>query len=437
MKITGLLMRGLVSVVIVMLVMPPVVMAQDSGETTPRAEEFTSGELAQMLAPIALYPDSVVAAILMAATYPVEVVEAERWLRQKEGLSDDELDQALQEKDWDSSVKTLCHFPTILYAMSENLERTTRLGDAFLAQQDDVMNMIQELRRKAWEEGNLKTTSQQDVAVEQGVVTIEPADPGVIYVPVYNPVYVYGPWMYPSYPPYYWYYPTGGIITSGVIGFGFGIFVGTGISSWCWPDWHHHRIDIDIHRTGRFNRFDRGRWDFKRHVWRHNPVHRRGAAYRFGTTGRRFGEQIPTMQRTRPEYRGYGETGHVEPYRGTIQRREAPRQSPQPPRGTIQKRQVPSTGIYRGVTPGQPTRGTIQRREVPSSGTYRRPSGESFRGNIFQGVGQGGFERRSSQRGFQSRQSSRPASPQRSINRGGSPGGTSGGKGGSRGGFRR
>src|SRR4030065_1522822 len=126
----------------------------------------------------------------MASTYPIEVVEAEGWIRQNKNLKGDELDKALQEKTWDSSMKSLCHFPDVIYAMSDNLERTTRLGDAFLSQQNDVMDTIQELRRKAQEQGNLKTTKEQEVIVEQDVIRIEPADPQVIYVPVYDPLYV-------------------------------------------------------------------------------------------------------------------------------------------------------------------------------------------------------------------------------------------------------
>ena len=262
-----------------------------------------------MLAPIALYPDSLIAQILMASTYPIEVVEAERWMKQNKNLKGDELDKALQEKTWDSSVKSLCHFPEVLYAMSDKLEQTTKLGDAFLSQQDDVMDTIQELRRKAQEQGNLKTTKEQKVIVEKEVIRIEPADPQVIYVPVYDPLYVYGPWWYPAYPPYYWYYPPGVFITSGIIGFGFGIFVGLGISSWSWFDWHHHHIYVDRHKTRHFNRFDRGRWDFDRHVWRHEPDHRRGVAYRDRATSQRFGVPSSRTFRASPEARGYSVEG--------------------------------------------------------------------------------------------------------------------------------
>ncbi|MEW6419298.1 MAG: DUF3300 domain-containing protein, partial [Nitrospirota bacterium] len=256
MKVTKICMCGLSWVIIVMLVIPPGIMAQDFGQTEQPAK-FKKEELVQMLAPIALYPDSLLAQVLMASSYPIEVVEAERWMKQNKDLKGDELDRALRVKTWDASVKSLCYFPEVLYAMSEKLDQTTKLGDAFLSQQDDVMDTIQELRSKALEQGNLKTTKEQKVVVEDDVISIEPANPQVIYVPVYDPLYAYGPWWYPAYPPYYWYYPAGVVIAGGYIGFGFGFVVGIGIYSWCWFDWHHHHIYIDRHHAGRFHRFDR------------------------------------------------------------------------------------------------------------------------------------------------------------------------------------
>ncbi len=368
-------------VIIVMLMIPPGIMAQDSGQTEQPAK-FSKEELAQMLAPIALYPDSLIAQILMASTYPIEVVDAERWIRSNKSLKGDELDKALQEKTWDSSVKSLCHFPDVLYAMSEKLDQTTKLGDAFLSQQDDVMNTIQELRRKAEEQGNLKTTKEQKVIVEKDVINIEPANPDLIYVPVYDPLYVYGPWWYPAYPPYYWYYPPGPVIAGGVIWFGLGIFVGLGISSWCWFDWHHHRIDIDLHRTGRFNRFDRGRWDFNRHFWQHEPYHRRGVAYRDRTTSQRFGQPPSRTFRISPGARGYEGRGPG-------------RQTREPSGGTIERRGGP--GTPRGMPGGKIERERVQRPSI----TQRPPT----RGNAFSGIGDGNFERRASERGFTSRQS--------------------------------
>lgn len=279
MKIKKTYTYALSLVIISMFVIPSLITAQDSGQTE-QTPEFTKEELSQMLAPIALYPDSLLSDILMASTYPVEIVEAERWLKQNKDLKGDELDKALQEKTWDSSVKSLCYFPDILYAMSDKLVQTTKLGEAFLYQKDDVMDTVQELRRKASEQGNLKTTEEQKVIFEEDVIKIEPADHTLVYVPVYNPLYVYGSWWYPAYPPYYWYYPPGFIITGGYIRFGPRYFIGFGLYSWSWFDWHHHHIYIDIHKTKRFNRFDGGRWDFNRHIWKHKPDHKRRVIHR-------------------------------------------------------------------------------------------------------------------------------------------------------------
>ena len=209
-----------------LLITPFNAMPQGPGETAPSAN-FTKEELDQMLAPIALYPDSLLSQILMASTYPIEIVDADRWIKQNPNLTGDQLDEALRDNDWDVSVKSLCHFPTILSQMSQNLDETTRLGNAFLNQQQDVMDTIQELRAKAQAQGNLNTTEKQNVTVDQGYIEIAPANPEVLYVPVYNPALVYGPWWYPAYPPYMWDY---GIPIVGVgVSFGFGFFIGTWI----------------------------------------------------------------------------------------------------------------------------------------------------------------------------------------------------------------
>jgi len=237
MRTATITIRGLALIIITMLVMPPGISAQDFGEAE-QTERFKKEELDQMLAPIALYPDSLIAQILMASTYPLEVVEAERWLRQNKHLKGDELNNALLKKTWDPSIKSLCHFPDVLFAMSDKLDQTRKLGDAFLSQEDDVMATIQELRQKARDQGNLKTTKEQQVIVEREIIRIEPADPAVVYVPVYDPLYVYGPWWYPLYPPYYWYYPPGFVVTSGFISFGPRFFIGIGLFPWAWFDWH-------------------------------------------------------------------------------------------------------------------------------------------------------------------------------------------------------
>jgi hypothetical protein len=230
---------------------------------------YTKEELDQMLAPIALYPDSLLSQILMASTYPVQVVDADRWVKQNPNLTGAQLDQALQDKDWDPSVKSLCHYPTVLSAMSQDLDRTTALGNAFMGQQQDVMNTVQDLRQRAQAQGNCVTTPQQKVVVEQGNIEIVPVNPEVIYVPVYNPDVVYGPWWYPAYPPYVWY---PGVAVGVGISFGIGLFVGVAVASWSSFDWGHHYVNVDMHRTAVFNRVNINNVNARtgRQRWEHN-----------------------------------------------------------------------------------------------------------------------------------------------------------------------
>jgi uncharacterized protein DUF3300 len=247
---SGRYIRVLSWFMIFLLMAPLGAMPQNAGEQV-QPKNFTKEELDQILAPIALYPDALLSQILMASTYPVQVVDADRWVRQNPNLTGAQLDEALQDKNWDVSVKSLCHFPRVLSAMSQNLDETTSLGNAFLAQQQDVMDTIQELRAKAQAQGNCVTTPQQRVVVEQGNIEIVPVNPEVIYVPTYNPVVVYGPWWYPAYPPYVWY---PGVAVGVGISFGIGLFVGVAVASWSSFDWGHHYVNVDIYRTTVFNR---------------------------------------------------------------------------------------------------------------------------------------------------------------------------------------
>jgi hypothetical protein len=170
------------------------------------AAAFSQQELDQLLAPIALYPDALLAQVLMASTYPLDVVSAERWVKANPGLKDKALQDALEKQPWDPSVKSLAVFPQVLMMMSEELDWTQKLGDAFLAQQKDVLATAQALRAKAQAQGNLKDTKEQKVVTEKvestTVIKIEPTNPEVVYVPTYNPTVVYGSWWYPAYPPY-------------------------------------------------------------------------------------------------------------------------------------------------------------------------------------------------------------------------------------------
>ena len=195
-----LILRASIGLLVLLVSTPPAAFSQTSTGGTIYKQE----QLEQMLAPVALYPDSLLAQILMASTYPLEVVQADRWIKQNSTLKGDALKAGLAKQDWDASVKAIVSFPQVLSMMSEQLDWTQKLGDAFLARQSDVMDAVQRLRAKAYAQKGLKDTKEQKVIVEDKIIRIEPADPVVVYVPVYNPVVVYGPWAYPQYPPYYW-----------------------------------------------------------------------------------------------------------------------------------------------------------------------------------------------------------------------------------------
>lgn len=157
-----------------------------------------------MLAPIALYPDALLSQVLMAATYPLEIVQASRWSKSNGDKGGEAAANMVVDQSWDASVKSLVAFPNVLHMMNDQLEWTQKVGDAFLAQQGDVMDAIQRLRAKAQAAGNLKSNEQQTIVTQGETIVIQPAQPQVIYVPAYNPTVVYGTWPYPSYPPTYY-----------------------------------------------------------------------------------------------------------------------------------------------------------------------------------------------------------------------------------------
>jgi hypothetical protein len=236
------------------------------------AQKFSKQQLDQMLAPIALYPDDLLSNILMASTYPLDVVEAERWRIAPENakLQGDALVEALKPKSWDPSIKALVQFPDVLKMMSDQLDWTQNLGDAFLAQQDDVMNEVQLLRSKADSSGHLRSNSQETVSQQDGAYVIQPANPETVYVPVYEPSVVYGPWWYPDYPPYYWGYP-GAVFTNGYFWGAAGIGIAGGIWGWNHWDWRRRHINIDANR---WNSINANRRRSTNNVWRHDPHHR-------------------------------------------------------------------------------------------------------------------------------------------------------------------
>lgn len=266
---------------------------QQQGQSNePTAKTLPAEQLDSLLAPIALYPDPLLSQILVASTYPLEIVQADRWLQQNSTLKDKALTEAAAKQSWDPSIQAMVMYPDVLKRMDDNINWTTDLGNAFLAQQNDVMEAVQRLRQKARDSGKLQTTPQQTVTTKtednKQYVVIEPASPQVIYVPQYNPVVVYGPApvIYP-YPPIVYPPPpsTGAIVAASVISFGAGLAVGAMMSSWHgwggygWGCGWGHTTNVVINnnfiRTNNFNRVNVG----SNNTWVHNPAHRAGVPY--------------------------------------------------------------------------------------------------------------------------------------------------------------
>ncbi|MFP4896921.1 DUF3300 domain-containing protein [Paraburkholderia sp. EG304] len=273
-------------------------------------------QLEALVAPIALYPDPVLAQVLMASTYPLEIVYAARWVQKNPNVKGDAAVQAVQNQPWDASVKSLVAFPQILEPMYDKLDWTQKLGDAFLAQQKDVFAAVQRLRARAQDAGNLKSNEQQQVIVEPAaagqttVVRIEPANPEVIYVPAYNPTVVYGAWSYPAYPPYYWppypayypgYYPGAALATG--LAFGLGVAAIGAIYSDC--NWNSGDVNINYDKERNVDRnVDRSRSQNGERSgrWQHDASHRQGVAYRDNATRDKFAGSSGADRRS--QYRG-------------------------------------------------------------------------------------------------------------------------------------
>jgi hypothetical protein len=249
----------------------------------PQEQTLSQGELDALVAPIALYPDALLAQVLMASTYPLEVVQADRFAKANSSLKGDKLDGALAKEDWDASVKTLVATPTVLAMMSEDLDWTQKLGDAVLAQQADVMDAIQRLRAKAQANGKLATTKEQKVTTtkeaDKEVIVIEPTSSDTVYVPYYEPSVVYGAWDYPDYPPYY-FAPGPGWVVGGAIatGIAWGTAYAIGNAIWDDIDWHDHNINVDIDKNVHINKKVK-KDDIKHGKWEHDSRHRKGVKY--------------------------------------------------------------------------------------------------------------------------------------------------------------
>jgi hypothetical protein len=242
--------------------------------------DFSERELDQMLAPIALYPDTLLSQVLIASTYPLEVIQADRWVRSNKDLKTEDALKFAEGKDWDPSVKALVAFPDLLKRMSEDVDWTQRLGDAFLSDEEAVMDSVQRLRQKARAAGNLDKAQYIRVEEEDDEIIIEPAQERIVYVPVYDTRVVYGSWWYPDYPPVYWHYPSTYVYSYGFY-WGPSIYVG---SSYFYSSchWRDRRVVVIDRTRYSSSRFYTGR-SIVHHEgaqrWRHNPVHRQGVAY--------------------------------------------------------------------------------------------------------------------------------------------------------------
>jgi len=374
-------MRRLIWLVILLTLSPLWAFGQDQ----PTAGKFRQEELDQMLAPIALYPDSLLAQILMASTYPLEVVQAERWVKANRNLRGDQLNDALDQKDWDPSVKALVPFPQVLSMMSERLEWTQKLGDAFLDQQDEIMDTVQRLRAKAQAEGNLRDTEEQRVTVEDGDIEIEPTQPEVVYVPVYDPTTIYGPWWYPDFLPFF-FLPSPRVVIGfhGALGFGRSIPVGRAWGhAWGHWDWRHHTIDVNIDRHINVNRnINISSTNVQTTQWQHDVNHRRGVTYRNETTRQRYGQSLKGAE-TRRDFRGF----------------EQETKYKQPP-VTILQNPAKAKG---GQAPVSTYQGLERRKGV--GGFAQKGVDLSKNKSALGDVGRGSDARMQSNRGFQSRQS--------------------------------
>ena len=256
----------------------------------PAQQLLTTGQLDALVAPIALYPDALLSLVLMASTYPLEVVQADRWVGANKNLQGDAFKAALDQQNWDDSVKSLTATPDVLDMMSNKLDWTQQLGDAVLAQQPDVMDAIQRLRTKAQANNKLTSTSQQTVTTQQQdgrqYIYIAPTDPDELYVPYYDPSVVYGPWPYPDYPPYYW--PPPAYIGAGILATGLAFGTGYALGRWAsggyrWGggfNWGGRNINVRRSINGN---------NLNGNNWTHNPAHRGSVRYSNPGVAAKFG----------------------------------------------------------------------------------------------------------------------------------------------------
>jgi hypothetical protein len=413
-----------------LVIWPPTAAAQDTLET--QAAPFKAEELEQIVAPIALYPDALLAQVFMASTYPLEIVQAARWSKEHPEVEGEAIAKQTQQQPWDASVKSLLAFPDVLAMMNEKIDWTQKLGDAFLAQQKDVMAAVQRLRTKAKDAGNLQSTKEQTVktaAAPEGasapqIIIIESSSPEVVYVPTYNPTVVYGPWPYPAYPPYYYYPPA---YVPGAAFFSFSVGVAVGGALWGNCNWGSGDVDIDVNR---YNNFNRNEINASRNTnvgnrsnntgkWQHNSDHRQGVGYRDSATQQKYGRSASQQGlQAREEFRGRADQGRQQISREGAgnQRDLSGNQIGSRDGGGSQYRDLGSNPSRSSVNSQTRDVSTSQARDLsaPQSRTNSGPNGRDLSGSsnsrsadAFGGVGNGASIRAQSSRGSASRGGSR------------------------------
>ena len=340
---------------------PGRVLAQNANDT---AVVYSQEELDQLLAPVALYPDALLAQLLSAATYPLEVVQAARFVQQNPGLKGEALGRSVEAQGWEPSVASLAQFPSVLVMMNDKLEWTQQLGDAFLGDSGAVMSAVQGLRAKAQAAGNLQSNDQQRIVVEERYIVIEPARPQVVFVPYYNPTVVYGAWWWPARPPWFWIPPPiyrpvnwGQAVASSVV---WSVAIGITRSIWfdVRPSWRDRQLTIINVRPGRLA--------YRPGAWVHNPAYRQGVAYRDVLTRDRFAPfSRPAVDKREPA-RGRDDT-----------LRPAVRPSVQTPGVALRPAPIPSPAIRPALRPSvQPPR-VATRPAVPSPSIRPAPQPET------------------------------------------------------------
>jgi Protein of unknown function (DUF3300) len=354
----------------------------------PTPAKISNQQLDSLTAPIALYPDALLAQVLMASTFPQDVPAAAAWSKANPKLQGDDAVKAVASEPWDPSVQSLVAFPQVLATMASKPDWVAQLGNAFLAQPNDVMDSVQRLRKQAQKAGNLQTNPQQKVVVEQSTIQIVPVNPQVVYVPTYNPTVVYGAWPYPAYPPVYVPPPPGYAVASGLAaGLAFGAGVAITSSLWSNVNWNNHSVNINVNQYNNMNVNRRLDVNGSTTNWNRNSTFNRN------TTG-----NVGSAQRD--AYRGR-DTSAAAASRAQAQQ-------------TLQNR----TGQNLGGSASQRVQGIHQGGNT--AGNLRDSAQNMNRDNALRGAGNGGDAQRDMQRGQASRQA-------QANNRGGGGFGANGG----------